>query len=406
VTALHPFDGIRVVELASEHAAYAGRVLVALGAEVVLVEPPGGHHTRRYEPFVDDEPDLNSSIWWWHYNVGKSGLVLDLDRGDGAAEFRRLVAGADIVLEAEPPDRLAGLALDYDDLRQDNPALVWASVTPFGRGSSRRSDAVTDLTLLAGAGLVWSCGYDDHELPPVRGGGNQSLHVAGIYAALGALTALEHSRRTGRGQLVDVSAHAALNVTTESATYDWLVARRTVQRQTGRHAWAEPTDGTQVRAADQRYVNTGLPAKTDETCRRLLDWIDELGLRSAVPDVFFLELGVARGSQWTDVPQPDVEGDEIFRTERAALTAIAEHLPAHDFFVGAQQRGIPVGVVNAPDEVLDDPHFVARGAIVEQYHPAARQPYRVPGRPVVFDTDRRWPGPAPSLEISPPQSGQ
>ena len=110
------------------------------------------------------------------------------------------------------------------------------AVTPFGPSGERASEAVTDLTLLAGGGPVWNCGYDDHVLPPVRGGGNQGYHIAGVYAAMGALTALVHRDATGAGQRVDVSMHAAANVTTESGTFVWLVSGETVQRQTGRHA--------------------------------------------------------------------------------------------------------------------------------------------------------------------------
>ena len=86
-----------------------------------------------------------------------------------------LAAGADIVLEGEPPGSLADLGLDHDALRADHPELIWVSVTPFGRATSRANDPATDLTLLAGGGPVWNCGYDDHTIPPVRGGGNQAL---------------------------------------------------------------------------------------------------------------------------------------------------------------------------------------------------------------------------------------
>ena len=84
---------------------------------------------------------------------------------------------------------------------------------------------------------MWSCGYDDHSLPPVRGGGNQAFHIAQHVRGDGARSPRCSQRDvTGRGQLVDVSMHAAANVTTESGSYDWLVGAETVQRQTGRHA--------------------------------------------------------------------------------------------------------------------------------------------------------------------------
>ena len=128
------------------------------------------------------------------------------------------------------------------------------SVTPFGRTTSRAHEPATDLTLLAGGGPVWSCGYDDHSLPPVRGGGNQAFHIGSTFAVMGALTAVLHRDVTGRGQHVDVSMHAAANVTTESGSFDWLVAQehgdppdrtaRAADDHAGRRRCAAPTAAT------------------------------------------------------------------------------------------------------------------------------------------------------------------
>src|ERR1035441_8361024 len=102
-----PLTGIRVVELASENAAFAGKLLADLGADVVLVEPPGGHLCRTYEPFADDVPHPERSLWWWHYHTSKRGVVIDLESIEGRAMFASLAGGADVILEAEPLDRLA-----------------------------------------------------------------------------------------------------------------------------------------------------------------------------------------------------------------------------------------------------------------------------------------------------------
>ena len=102
-----PLDGVRVVELSHERGAWAGKLLADMGADVVVVEPPGGSAQRSYGPFLDDEPGHERSLWWWHYNTSKRGVVLDLDTDAGADHFRRLAAAADIVLEGEPPESLA-----------------------------------------------------------------------------------------------------------------------------------------------------------------------------------------------------------------------------------------------------------------------------------------------------------
>ena len=130
-------DGLRVIELAAEPIALAGKLLADMGAEVILVEPPGGDPCRNYPPFLDDEPGENRSLYWWHYHTSKRGVVLDLDDPGDAARFRRLAATADILLEAEPRTRLAALALDYANLAADCPGLIHVAVTPYGRNDPK-----------------------------------------------------------------------------------------------------------------------------------------------------------------------------------------------------------------------------------------------------------------------------
>lgn len=374
-------EGVRVVELASELGAFAGKLLGDLGADVVLVEPPGGHATRRYGPFAGDVDDPERSLFFWHYNTSKRSVVLDLDAEAGRASFAKLVAGADVVLEAEPPGRLADLGLDHDVLRDRHPRLVWVAVSPFGRDNPRTGEPVTDLTLLAGGGPVWSCGYDDHTIPPVRGGGNQGYQTACLWAVMGCLTALLARDVTGRGQLVDVSAHAAVNVTTEAASYEWLVARRLVQRQTARHAAVNPTMNTDAVCADGRQVNTGVPPRSAEEFTHLLEWLDELGGRERFDDYVLLEIGVERGGVQIHEIFADGEAMAIFGAGREAVQFIAEQVSAYDFFVGGQSRGLTCGIMYAPEEVLGDPHFLARGFPVAVHHEALDRDVVYPGAP-------------------------
>ena len=83
-----PLAGLRVVEVASTHAAFAGKLMADLGADVVVVEPPGGHPSRDHGPFLDDEPGPERSLYWWHYNTSKRGVVLDLEDPDAKVQFR------------------------------------------------------------------------------------------------------------------------------------------------------------------------------------------------------------------------------------------------------------------------------------------------------------------------------
>src|SRR4029453_18686418 len=110
--------GLRVRELSNERVAFAGKLLGDMGADVVLIEPPGGDPARNYPPYLDDEPGEDRSLHWWHYKTSKRGIVLDLDDALDRKPSERLFAPADMLLEAEPRQRLRSLALDYDDLRK------------------------------------------------------------------------------------------------------------------------------------------------------------------------------------------------------------------------------------------------------------------------------------------------
>jgi len=373
-------SGLRVVEVASEHGAFAGKILADLGAEVILVEPPGGHASRQFEPFLDDLPGPERSLWWWHYHTGKRSVTLNLHEASDADQFRMLVASSDIILEAETPGKLETLGLDYLDLCPGHDDLIWVSITPFGREGSRAHEVATDLTILAGAGSAWSCGYDDHSLPPVRPGGNQGYHTACLWAVEAAMAALFASQTLGVGQHVDVSMHAASNVTTEAATYEWLVARATVERQTFRHAAVRATPPRLIRASDGGYVIVALPRSTEEF-RALQTWILQLGVDDQIDEFFFLELGVQRGG----VDVAEVESDPmvaaIYQAGSDSLRYVAEHLPAQEFFVSAQQRGLAAGVLLAPEDVVVDPHFVDRGFPVLIHHEDLGRAFIYPGAP-------------------------
>ena len=125
--------GVRVLELADELGEYCGKLLAGLGADVVKIEPPGGEKTRSYGPFYGDEPHPNRSIYFWHYNFGKRGIVLDLDSDDDRQHFVRLGRAADVLIDTRRPDvpgrprpRLRTPA------RAENPGLIYLRISPFG----------------------------------------------------------------------------------------------------------------------------------------------------------------------------------------------------------------------------------------------------------------------------------
>lgn len=382
-----PLTGFTVVELASEATAFAGKLLGDMGARVVLVEPPGGSPLRSWEPFLDDVAGADRSLWWWSYQTSKAGVTADLDTEAGRERFRALAGAADAVLEAEPVGRLSTLRIDSTSIRRERPALTWVSLTSHGPEDARSAQPSTDLTILSEAGPVWSCGYDDHSLPPVRGGGGQAAHTAAHWAVMSLLVALVHRDRPGsqgRGQHISVSSYAASNVTTEFATYGWLVAGQTAQRQTGRHAAPKPSLPTQAPCADGRFVNTGVPPRSGKEFRLLIAWLEEMGLDEEFDEIGVLRLGTDLGKVGVFEITEDPLVGEIFQAGRNAQFFIASKLTAYEFFVGSQQRGMPAGAVYSPEEVLTDPHVLARRWPVEIDHPDLGRTVDYPGGGIRF----------------------
>ena len=373
-------EGIRIVELAHERVSWAGKLLGDMGADVILVEPEKGTASRDYPPFLDGQPGENRSLYFWHYNTSKRSVLLNLEQN--SREFKKLIETADILIEGEPTNRLADLKLDYPELSKLNQKLIHIAITPYGKENPLSNAPATDLTIMAAGGPPWSCGYDDHGLPPVRGWGNQSYHTACHFATMSALTALLYRGRTGKGQFIDISMTAALNVTTEAASYSWLVNKSTVQRQTGRHAAVNPTGETQIQCADGKWANTGVPPRFPDEFRKLHTWIIDLGLEGQFPESVFLEMGANWEGQF-DLSQIGTDDTitAIFAAGREGLKLIAASIDAYDFFVGCQNVGLAVGIVNSPEEAFEDPHFRERGFHVQVEHEDLGRDITYPGAP-------------------------
>jgi crotonobetainyl-CoA:carnitine CoA-transferase CaiB-like acyl-CoA transferase len=201
--------------------------------------------------------------------------------------------------------------------------------------------------------------------------------------------ALLHRQETGKGQYIDVSMHAASNVTTEFATYGYLAAGAEVQRQTGRHALPSLSMPTQARCRDGRYVNTGVPPRAPGEFVKVLALLDRLGLRDEFAQSPVLELGAERER----LNLADIEVDpmvaEIFGAGREVMWFLAEHLDAYEFFVETQGIGLATGVIYTPGEAIADPHFVERGFPVQIEHPELDRTFVYPGAPYRF-TGTPW----------------
>jgi len=205
----------RVLDLSDQRGQLSGQMLADLGAEVILVEPPGGSPARAIGPFVEGyEGDPEHSLWFWSYNRGKRSVVIDLESDEGRRRLKALAAGADILIESDKPGVMAARGLGPDDLAAVNPALIYTSITAFGQDGPKADWEATDLTVV-GAGMQLML-MGDEDRPPVRIPLDQSFLHASAEAAAATLIALYERNRSGQGQHLDVSAQQAITQATQS----------------------------------------------------------------------------------------------------------------------------------------------------------------------------------------------
>jgi crotonobetainyl-CoA:carnitine CoA-transferase CaiB-like acyl-CoA transferase len=201
-------SGLRLLDLTGRMGGYCGLLLANLGAEVILIEPPGGDPMRREGPFKNDHSDREHSLSFAAYHTNKRGIVLDFDNDDGRASFRELVRHADVVIEDRPAGRLDSLGLGYQALQFLNPALVMTSITGFGQSGPYRDFKAPNIVAFAMGGLMNLCGHPGRA--PLMGPCDVAYHLGSVHAAFGTLMALFNRRVSGRGDHVDVSLQDVL----------------------------------------------------------------------------------------------------------------------------------------------------------------------------------------------------
>jgi crotonobetainyl-CoA:carnitine CoA-transferase CaiB-like acyl-CoA transferase len=367
-----PLAGRRVVDLAGPSGAYATKLLGDLGAEVVMVEQPGGSFLRRLPPFEGE-----SSLWFAYFGAGKRSVELDVNAPDDAARLRQLIATADVVVDTNAPGNLERFGISADALLAENPKLIWVSVTPFGRTGPHRDWVGSDLVAWAMSGCLHTTGFP--ETPPVIPGGPALLacHLASLNAAAGALLALRSRRRTGRGQLVEISIQeACLAVSPEVGAVVFLDDLRPRRRDGNRRANIRPWG---LYPARDGWV--GLVALQPAHWSALAKWIVEATGNEAAGDPAFDDVITRIGASeavdlWTE--------DLTRRMDKA------------DLFVEGQRRGIPITPVNTAADLSTDPHLEAVGYWESVDDPALGK-LRVAGAPYRFSRAGWSTGPAPVL---------
>lgn len=339
------FNGLVIVEITDDPAGeYTGKLFADQGATVIKIEPVGGVAGRRIGPWAEGIEDPDHSLTFWTYNTSKQSVVL-ADDDEGRARRAELIATADLLLTTGRPVDLAEAGLDLEDLCVRHEKLVAVSVSPFGLTGPWANYLSSDLVGLAAGGLLNSCGYDDHSIPPIRPGGNQAYMTAASYAFCGALLALIERQRTGRGQLVDVSMHESVAVTGELANPYWFYPKAIVQRQTCRHAQPTFTQQALFQCADGVWVYFALILADQFAWKALTSWMDEVGIAADLVDEAYLSLA---------------HRQENFPHIQGLLEAFFLIQDSDTVYRDGQRWGLPIGPLRAPEEVLRDEHLAAR----------------------------------------------
>jgi crotonobetainyl-CoA:carnitine CoA-transferase CaiB-like acyl-CoA transferase len=196
--------GLTVLDLATFVAApFCCTLLGEFGADVIKVEQPGrGDDLRR----LGTPAREGVSYWWLVESRNKKSITCNLRAPEGQALIKRLAASADIVAENFRPGTMERWSLGWDDLRAANAGLVMVRISAFGQTGPYRERPGFGRIAAAMGGLSYLSGYPDR--PPVTPGTPTIPdYLAGALAAFGALAAVEHRRRTGEGQVVDVALY-------------------------------------------------------------------------------------------------------------------------------------------------------------------------------------------------------
>ena len=363
-------EGVKVVELAQIMAGpTCGMLLADMGADVIKVEKlPGGDDTRSYsEPHVKGE-----SAAFMMLNRGKRGIAVNLKTAGGLEVVKRLLADADVVTENYRKGTLEKLGLGYDVLQALNPRLVYCAISGYGRTGPYADKGGFDLIAQGFAGLMSITGEPGG--PPVKSGTPVADINAGIFAALGIVSALLARERTGRGQMVETSLMEA----GIQQTY-WQAA---IYFATGVNPG--PSGSAHILTAPYQAFPT-----SD-------GWIN---------------LGGANQSNWERIVKaigmPELAADPrgAPTTDRmrnlAALTPLLgdalRKKPSAHWITEFEAAGVPVGPVNRIGDMLDDPQVKARDMVVETEHPKAGRVKGI-GHPIKFtDTPGGSRRPAPLL---------
>src|SRR6266508_6347940 len=343
-----PLEGVRVLDLGTRIAApFCAGLLGEMGADVVKIEQPGrGDFMREIGPFLPTDDGEGYSLFWAIEGRGRRSVTLDLRRETGQDLFRRLAATADVVVENFRPGTLEQWHIGPADL---DPTLVVVRISAFGQDGPYAARPGLDRMGIGYGGLLQLTGYPDR--PPVRVGVTISDYLTGVFSAHAAVSALyaRDGRRSGKGAVIDAALYgAALRILEWTIpAYDRLGVVR--NREGNRLANSAPLDNYPT--ADDKFVC--IVAGSDANFARLCKAMDRTDL---IDDPRFTKL--ADRAAHGDV----INGLVADWTGAHTAAEVEEACVACD---------VPVATAYTAADIFTDPHFAARGDLVEVDDPVA-----------------------------------
>ena len=312
---------------------------------------------------MDDDPDPERSLHFWHYNFGKQSLALDIATPAGAERLKELAAGADVLLESHQPGYLASLGLGYDTLSAINPRLIMASITPFGQTGPWKDWKGADIVHLALGGVMMVTGYDPtpdgfYDTPPIAPQMWHSNHIAGSQTLDGILGALLYRERTGRGQYIDASIHRAVSCNTGTDTTAWVFGRQGVLRQTARYGSSRMVPETLATTKDGRHILAFVSAEfmIGREHKKWVEMLEKYGCADDLTDPKYENLEY--------VMTPEV----IRHFHAVARTWVGKFKFDRDIWKEGQERRLHWAPIRKPEENLQDPHWRDRTTFAEVEH--------------------------------------
>ena len=230
-------EGIVVLDLTRVLAGpYCGTLIADMGATVIKVENPiGGDDSRSMGPFIN-----GNSVYYANFNRSKLGCTLNLKTSEGKEIFKELVKKADIIIENYRPGTMEKLGLGYDELKKENPAIIYGAVSGFGHTGPLSKRAGYDIIGQAMGGLMSTTGWPGG--PATRSGTPLGDVLGGLNLAIGILAALVNREKTGLGEKVDVALVDSVASAMENITMIYQATGRIPQRIGNRYESTYPYD--------------------------------------------------------------------------------------------------------------------------------------------------------------------